>query len=132
MAIMDHTPAQLTSDQFRLLMRALVQSDYYIFEKVATHYAELSEERRDQSEEAVLDDVIVTAKVDSLSSILTRIALTDHVDLPRDGQLDFLTEATELFVPKTVAKKTTIKAAKSSANSTSMKPARKASSKRKS
>lgn len=109
-SIMSTVPAQLSSEQLRFLLRALVYSNSYsLFEDVAVYYAELSGERNDQSDEEVLDDVIIKSTAKDLPTVLARIALNDHIDIPREEQIDFLAQATVLFLPKEETKPSTTK-----------------------
>lgn len=124
--IMHHIPPRPSSDQLRFLLRAFVYSSgYNLFEDVAVYFAELNNERTEQSDEEVLDGVITRANDDALSALLARLALTDHVDIPREEQIDFLIQAADLFLPKEKPKPT---AAKKTAKK---KAAKKATTKRK-
>ena len=99
--IMSHIPPRPSNDQLRFLLRALVYSSgYNLFEDVAVYFTELNNERTEQSDEEVLDGLITRANDEALSPLLARFALTDHVDIPREEQIDFLTQAADLFLPK--------------------------------
>lgn len=110
--IMANIPAKLHGDDLRFLLRALVWSgEYGIFDEPASFYAEQSEERNEQDYAEVLDGVIAKSTSEQLPSVLARLALTDHIDIPREGLIDFLTLAAERFLPKEepIAKKPTSK-----------------------
>lgn len=121
--IISKIPATLAHGELRFLLRALVYSSgYNIFEDVAVYFAELNNERTEQSDEEILDGVITRANAGELSAMLARIALTDHIDIPREEQVDFLTLAADLFLPKEEPKPT---AKKAIAKSTAKPPAKK-------
>ena len=111
--IMANIPAKLHGDDLRFLLRALVWSGGYgIFDEPASFYASQSEERNEQDYAEVLDGVITKSTSEQLPSVLARLALTDHIDIPREGLIDFLTLAAERFLPKeeSVARKPISKA----------------------
>ena len=98
--IMSNVPARPSSTQLRFLLRALVYSSgYNLFEDVAVYFTELSSERNEQSDEEVLDGVITRSEAAELPAVLARLALTDHIDIPRDEQIDFLSLAVAVFPP---------------------------------
>src|SRR5258708_1990320 len=85
-----------------------------------------------QSAEEVLLSVMDGVEDDKLPAFALRLALTGHVDIPREGETDHLIEGEKLFAPgqpKTAAKQRTTKALKKPANAKA-KSAKKRSSKR--
>jgi ParB family chromosome partitioning protein len=97
----------------------LIHIDPYDFiDDVAAHFVG-GDENDQQGAEEVLHSVIDGLDDEKLPSFALRLALTGHVDVPRDGEIDHLTEAEKLLVPvqpKTAAKKPTTKASKKPAN----------------
>ena len=97
--ILDQAPVMFTTAQLRAFLRLLVQLDPYTFlEEVASHFAGDDENRLQTDEEIVLAALANTAD-DKLTSFALRLALTDHVDIPRGDQADLLAEAEDAFAP---------------------------------
>lgn len=77
------------------------------------------DENNQQEGEEVLLSVLGGLDDNKLPGFALRLALRGHVDVPREGELDHLTEAEKLFVPvqpKAAPKKATAKAVKKPAN----------------
>jgi ParB family chromosome partitioning protein len=114
------------------LLRALVHVDAHDFtDDVAAHFVG-NDANNQQSAEGVLLSVMDRMENNNLPAFGLRRALTGHVDIPREGEIDSLIEAEKLFAPaepKTAAKKPSANAAKKTANPKA-KSAKKKSSKR--
>ncbi len=117
--ILDNAPKTFSCPQLRVLLRALIDIDSYDFtDDVAAHFFG-DDENNQQSAEEVLLFVMEAMEDDKLPAFALRLALTGHVDIPREGEIDHLIEAEKLFAPakpKTAAKKPTTKAFKKPAN----------------
>jgi ParB family chromosome partitioning protein len=111
-----------TAAQFRLFLRLLVHIDPYSFlEEVASHFAG-DDENHEQTEHELVLSALDTTADEKLTSFALRLALTDHLGLPRDTDPDLLSEAETLFAPPQVKPK---KANKAKAAPTLVKPAEK-------
>jgi ParB family chromosome partitioning protein len=111
------------------LLRALVNLDPYTF---ADDLAEdIADENEQRSAEEVLLSVIDGTTDNKLTSFAARLALAGHRGIPREHELDFLTEAEAAFLnpkPKTKAAKKQPAPAKK--EPTSIKPAKAATKKK--
>jgi ParB family chromosome partitioning protein len=97
--ILDQAPAMFTAAQLRTFLRLLVHIDPYSFlEEVASHFAGNDENAQQTDEEIVLAALDNTAD-DKLTSLALRLALTDHVSIPRENEPDPLSEAEAVFAP---------------------------------
>jgi ParB family transcriptional regulator, chromosome partitioning protein len=130
--ILVNAPASFTGPQLRTFLRALINIDAYDFtDDVAAHFVG-DDENNQQSAEEVLLSVMDGMEDDKLPAFALRLALTGHVDIPREGETDHLSEAEKLFAPaqaKTASKKPSANAAKKQVNAKA-KSAKKKSSKR--
>jgi ParB family chromosome partitioning protein len=98
--ILENAPATFSAAQMRLFLRFLVQVDPYSYlEDVAAAFTKDDENAQRSDEEIVLAALDGTTD-EKLTSLALRLVLSDHVDVPRDGQPDLLTEAEEVFAPK--------------------------------
>ena len=117
--ILDNAPTTFSGPQLRVLLRTLVDIDFCDFtDGVAAHFVG-DDENNQQSAEEVLLSVMDGMEDDKLPAFALRLALTGHVDIPREGEIDHLIEAEKLFAPsqpKTQPKKPTTKALKKPAN----------------
>ena len=106
--ILENTPAILNSAQLRVLLRAIVNLDPYTFaDDLAEDIADENERR--SPEELLLATIAATAD-EKLTYFAVRLALSGHVGIPRENELDFFAEANAVFTPpqkKAKAKKTT-------------------------
>jgi ParB family chromosome partitioning protein len=122
--ILDNAPATLNGPQLRVLLRALIHTDSYDFiDDVAAHFVG-DVENNQQGAEEVLILVIDQLDDEKLPGFAFRLALTGHVDDPREGEIDHLEEAEKLFAPvqpKAAPKKPTAKAVRKPAKSKSAK-----------
>jgi len=97
--ILDNAPTMFNAAQLRVFLRALVNLDPYDFaEDVAEHYAS-GDENDQRTPEEILLSTLDTLTDDKLTGFALRLALTGHLYIPREGDLDFLTEAEYAFVP---------------------------------
>jgi ParB family chromosome partitioning protein len=88
-----------TAAQLRVFLRALVNLDpYTLTDDVAEHFAGDNENNQQTAEEILLS-AIDGLTDDKLTGFALRLALTGYVSSPREGELDFLTEAEAIFVP---------------------------------
>src|SRR3984885_7862362 len=130
--ILDNAPANFNGPQLRVLLRALIHIDPYDFiDDVAAHFVG-DDENNQQGGEEVLLSLLDGLDDNKLPSFALRLALTGHVDVPREGEIDHLTEAEKLLVPvqpKTAPKKPTAKAVRKLANARSKSAKKKAGKK---
>lgn len=124
--ILENAPTMFTATQLRVFLRALVNLDPYTFtDDVAEYFA--GDEYNQRTAEEILLSAIEGLADDKLTGFALRLALTRHVAIPREGELDHLTEAETAFVqPPPPQKKKPMK------TPTAMRPtAKKGSTKRK-
>jgi ParB family chromosome partitioning protein len=108
--------------QLKVFLRAVVTIDPYAFDDVAEQLA-ANDENNQQTSEEILLSAIDGLPDDKLTGLALRLVLTAHTTLPRESEIDFLTEAEAAFAPlqpkKTASKKaktpTTIKATQNTA-----------------
>jgi len=97
--ILEQTPAVFTATQLRLFLRLVVYIDPYSFlEEVASHFAG-DDESQEQTEQEIVLAALGNTADEKLTSFALRLALTDHLGLPRDTDPDLLSEAEALFAP---------------------------------
>ena len=95
--ILENTPATLSPAQLRVLLRAIVNLDPYTFaDDLAEDIADENERR--SPEELLLATIDATAD-EKLTHFAVRLALSGHVGIPRESELDFLAEADAVFTP---------------------------------
>jgi ParB family chromosome partitioning protein len=120
--ILEQTPAVFTATQLRLFLRLVVYIDPYSFlEEVASHFAG-DDENHEQTEQEIVLAALGNTADEKLTSFALRLALTDHLGLPRDTDPDLLSEAEALFAPPQAKPK---KASKPKAAPALVKPAEK-------
>lgn len=127
--ILDNAPTAFSGPQLRVLLRALINIGAYDFtDEVAAHFVG-DDENNQQSAEEVLLSVMDGLEDGKLPAFALRLALTGHVDIPREGEMDHLIEAEKLFAPAQpkARKKPDPKAVKKSANAKTKSPKKKAS-----
>ncbi len=118
--ILEQTPAVFTATQLRLFLRLVVYIDPYSFlEEVASHFAG-DDENHEQTEQDIVLAALDNTADEKLTSFALRLALTDHLGLPRDTDPDLVSEAEALFAPPQTKPK---KASKPKAVPTLVKPA---------
>jgi ParB family chromosome partitioning protein len=97
--------------QLRVFLRALVNLAPYTFaDDVAEHFA-AEDENNDKSAEEILLATVDGLTDDKLTGFALRLVLTGNIPIPREGEVDSLTEAETAFVPAK-PKKTATKTAK--------------------
>lgn len=97
--ILENAPETLNAAQLRVLLRATVNLDPYTFaDDLAKNIADENERR--SAEEVLLATIDATAD-DKLTRFAIRLALSGHVGITREGELDFLTEAEAVITPPT-------------------------------
>ena len=97
--VLEQTPAVFTATQLRLFLRWVVYIDPYSFlEEVASHFAG-DDENHEQTEQEIVLAALGNTADEKLTSFAPRLALTDHLGLPRDTDPDLLSEAEALFAP---------------------------------
>ena len=107
--ILEKAPAMFSAAQLRVFLRALVTIDPYAFDDVAEQLA-ANDENNQQTSEEILLSTIDGLPDDKLTGFALRLVLTAHTPIPRESEIDFLTEAEAAFAPpqpkKTASKKT--------------------------
>lgn len=84
--------------QLRVFLRALVNLDPYTFDDIAEHLA-ANDENNQQTSEEILLSTIDGLPDDKLTGFALRLIFTGHVAIPRESEIDFLTEAETAFAP---------------------------------
>jgi ParB family chromosome partitioning protein len=123
--ILEKAPAMFSATQLRVFLRALATIDPYAFDDVAEQLA-ANDENNQQTSEEILLSTIDGLPDDKLTEFALRLVLTAHTPIPRESEIDFLTEAEAVFVPPE-PKKTVSKTAKTA---TPMKAAQKTAAKK--
>ncbi len=121
--ILANAPATFSAAQLRMLLRALVNLDPYTFADDVAEEIAGSDEKENRSAEEVLLAAIDSLGDEKLTSFALRLALTSHVAIPLEGEVDLLAEAEALFLQpqpkkassKKAGKPTPIKASKTAA-----------------
>lgn len=133
--ILENAPAIFSAAQLRVFLRALVNLNPYTFvDGVAEHFAaeQDNEERYTKTSEEILLSTLEGVADDKLTGFALRLVLTGHTAIPRESEIDFLTEAEAAFAPPQTRKKTASKRRKPNPSKADTKPgARKAAAKRK-
>jgi ParB family chromosome partitioning protein len=128
-AIFDHilekAPATFNATQLRFFLRLVVYIDPYSFlEEITSHFAG-DDENHGQTQQELVLSALDTTSDGKLTSFALRLALTDHLGLPRDTDPDLLSEAEALFAP---AQSKTKKTSKANSTSSLVKPTEKQTS----
>ena len=97
--ILENAPETLNATQLRVLLRAMVNLDPYTFADNLTVDVDGDDENDRRSAEEVLLSTIDSTADDKLTCFAIRLALSGHVGIPRDNELDFLWEAEAVFAP---------------------------------
>jgi ParB family transcriptional regulator, chromosome partitioning protein len=108
--IIEKAPAMFSAAQLRVFLRALVTIDPYAFDDVAEQLA-VNDENNQQTPEQILLSTLDGLPDDKLTGFALRLVLTAHTAIPRESEIDFLTEAEAAFAPPH-PKKTATKIAK--------------------
>jgi ParB family chromosome partitioning protein len=97
--ILEKAPTVFTANQLRFLLRSVVYIDPYSFlEEIASHFAG-DDENHEQTEQEIVLAALGSTADEKLTSFALRLALTDHLGLPRDTDPDLLSEAEAVFAP---------------------------------
>jgi ParB family transcriptional regulator, chromosome partitioning protein len=107
--ILEKAPAMFSAAQLRVFLRALASIDPYAFDDVAEQLA-ANDENNEQSSEEILLSTIDGLPADKLTGFALRLVLTAHTPIPRESEIDFLTEAETAFAPPQTKKTATRKA----------------------
>ncbi len=95
--ILDQAPVIFNAAQLRIVLRLLIDLNPYSFlEDVAGHFAGDDENTERTEEEIVLAALGRTAD-DKLTSFALRLLLSEHVAVPREGEVDLLSGAEAVF-----------------------------------
>ena len=97
--IVQNAPATFTAAQLRVLLRALVNLDPYTFTDDLAEQIAGEDENEQRTAEEVLLSAIDGLEDNKLTGFALRLALIGHMDTPRAGEFDFLTEAEAVFAP---------------------------------
>ena len=80
------------------MLRALIRIDPYQFtDDVAAYF--VADENNQQTAEEVLTSVVDGLEDEKLTSFALRLVLTTHTEIPRENEIDSLTEAEQVFAP---------------------------------
>jgi ParB family chromosome partitioning protein len=96
--ILDKAPAMFCAAQLRVFLRALVNLDPYTFDDIAEQLT-ANDENNQQTSEEILLSTIDGLPDDKLISFALRLIFTGHIAVPRESEIDFLTEAETAFAP---------------------------------
>ena len=106
--IIEKAPVMFSAAQLRVFLRTLVSIDPYAFHDVAEHLAANDENNQQTSEEILLSPPSTDYQMTGSPGAL-RLVFTAHIPIPRESEIDFLTEAEAAFAPphpkKTASKK---------------------------
>ncbi len=110
--ILANAPLTFSAAQLRMLLRAFVNLDPYTFaDDVAEEIAGEDENEKRTAEEVLLAAINGLGD-EKLTGFALRLALTSHVAIPREGEVDYLAEAEALFLqPQPQPKKASSKKA---------------------
>jgi ParB family chromosome partitioning protein len=126
--ILEQAPVVFSATQLRSFLRLVVYIDPYSFlEEVSSHFAG-DDENHEQTEQEIVLAALGNTADEKLTSFALRLALTDHLGLPRDTDPDLLSEAEALFAPPQAKPK---KASKPKAAPALVKPSEKKTTARK-
>ena len=96
--ILTNAPATFTAPQLRVFLSALVNLDPYDFAEDVAEFYVGADENNQQTPEEVLSSTIATLPDNKLTEFALRLVLTGHSDLPRENDIDLLTQAEAVFV----------------------------------
>jgi ParB family chromosome partitioning protein len=118
------TKCGAADEKATVFLRALVSIDPYAFDDVAEQLA-ANDENNQQTSEEILLSTIDGLPDDKLTGFALRLVLTAHTPIPRESEIDLLSEAEAAFAPprpkKTASKKTMIPAPIKAAQKTAAK-----------
>ena len=97
--ILDNAPVTFAAPQLRVLLRALIHIEPYQFtDDVAAYF--VADENNQQTAEEVLTSVVDGLEDEKLTNFALRLVLTTHAGIPRENEIDSLTEAEQVFAPR--------------------------------
>jgi len=96
--ILANAPAAFSAAQLRMLVRALVNLDPYTFADDVAEEIAGEDENEKRTAEKVLLAAIDALGDEKLTGFALRLALTSHVAIPRESEVDFLAEAEAVFL----------------------------------
>jgi ParB family transcriptional regulator, chromosome partitioning protein len=97
--IVQNAPATFTAAQLRVLLRALVNLDPYTFTDDLAEQIAGENENEQRTAEEILLSAIEGLEDNKLTGFALRLALIGHIDIPREGEFDFLAEAEAAIAP---------------------------------
>ena len=128
--IVENAPAMFTAAQLRVFLHALINLDPYDFaEDVAAYYVG-EDENNQQTPEEVLASTLTSLADEKLTGFALRLALTGHIEVPRENDFDFLAEAETVFVPAQPVRAAAKKASKTKPIAAKPEPAPKITTKK--
>ncbi len=110
--ILENAPETFTAAQLRVLLRAIVNLNPYTFADDLAVDVTGDDENDQRSAEEVLLSTIDNTTDDKLTRFALRLAFSGHIGIPRENEIDFLTEAEAVFAPPQPKKKSTSNKAK--------------------
>jgi ParB family chromosome partitioning protein len=128
--IVANAPATFNPSQLRVLLRAIVNLDPYTFvDDLADDIARDNENEQRSAEEVLLTS-IGGLEDEKLTGFFVRLAFAGHRDIPRDGEIDLLIEAENVFAPQPATKTKRPKAKTLTPVKAASKPVKKAAAKK--
>jgi ParB family chromosome partitioning protein len=128
--IVAKAPATFDAPQLRVLLRALVSIDP--FEFVDDLAADIA--GNDENEQRTAEEVLLTSigglEDEKLTGFFVRLAFAGHRDIPREGDIDLLMEAENVFAPQPAKEQKQPKAKKPTPIQAASKPHKKAVAKK--
>jgi ParB family chromosome partitioning protein len=95
--ILESAPPTFSAAQLRVFLRTLVNLDPYTFTDDVAEYFASDDENSQQTAEEILLSALDGLPDEKLTGFALRLVLTGHMSVPRDCELDFLTEAETVF-----------------------------------
>lgn len=97
--IIEQAPASFNAAQLRLLVELLLNlSPYGLFEEVAEHFVG-DDENHNKTDDQILNEALSACADEKLMGFVLRLVLTEHVEIQRAEQTDWLAKAEAIFVP---------------------------------
>lgn len=97
--ILEQAPASFNAAQLRLFAELLLNlSPYGLFEDVAENFAG-NDENHNKTDDEILSEALAACADDKLAGFVLRLVLTEHMEIPRGEQTDWLAKAEAVFVP---------------------------------
>ena len=102
--IIEHAPLMFSSAQLRVFLNALVNLDPFDFAEDVAEYLVGEDENNQLTSEEILSNAVATLADEKLTAFALRVALTGHMDIPREDEFDCLAQAKAAFVPSQPSK----------------------------